>query len=242
MKLYLKRFTSRSASGAAVGVRDSLNTFWLAALFAAALLLNDVIIERRITNVLSNHPEIVLNAIAQAESQRSSATSTRMQQLLSAHWDVLSQTYAYAVRFNGSQFTSRLVRIADVATPQNLNLVATDYRCGYCKADRGAVDALLRSNLNRDFVFIEAPLLGAESGELAKDALWRAQHGQGDYYSIHNRQFDAPARTSSELQAYGDVTLLAEQQRFLDVIGAFATPIYVRDGVFRLGTIGTPSR
>jgi protein-disulfide isomerase len=224
-----------------MAMRDALNTLWLVALFAAAIFFNDVVMERRMGNFLSTHPEIVLNALAQAQSQHANASATRMQQNLSAHWDVLSQTHAYAVRFNGSQFTSRLVRIGDVAKPKNLNLLVTDYRCGYCKADRTAVDALLRGNPNRDFVFIEAAILGPDSVELAKEALQRAQDGEADYYVIHNRQFDAPDGSSSSSEhGHTEDALLAEQKRFLEIVGVFATPTYIRDGVFRSGTIGTP--
>lgn len=223
-----------------MAVRDALSTLALAALFAAAIIVNDIVMEHRMVDFLSTHPEIISSAVSQAQSQRADASAARMQQQLTAHWDVLSQTRAYAVRFNGSQFTSRLVRIGDIATPKSLNLLATDYRCGYCRADRAAVDALLRANPNREFVFIEAAILGPDSVELAKAALRRAQSGEADYYVIHNRQFDAPAKSSSEA-GDAEVQLLTEQKRFLDIVGVFATPTYIRDGVFRSGTIGVPS-
>jgi hypothetical protein len=227
-------------------VRNAMSVFWLAAIFAGALLLNDIFIERRMANVLTHHPEIVMNAVAYAESQRADTSAMLMQQKLTAHWDVLSQTHAYAVRFNGSEFTSRLVRIGDVATPKNLDLIATDYRCHFCKSDRIAVAALLRANPDRDFVFMEAAVLGPESIELASEVLQRAQKGEGDYYSIHNRAFDAPAKNAGRNEStsvqneYAEPELLAEQRKFLDIVGVFATPTYVRNGVFRSGTLGTP--
>src|ERR1700722_13225173 len=133
-----------------MSLREVLSALGLTALLAAALFFNDFVMERRFGNFLSAHPEIVSNALANAQAQRAGASAERMQQQLAANWDVLSQTHAYAVRFDGSQFASRLVRIGDVATPKSLNLVATDYRCGYCKVDRAAVDALLKANPNRD--------------------------------------------------------------------------------------------
>lgn len=218
-------------------VRDALNTIALTAGFAAALYVNDIIVERGVESDLLNRPEIVSKMVAQARLPQAAETGTRMQQALQAHWSEVSLTHVYAVRFDGSRFTSRLVHVADVATPKTLNLVATDYRCGYCKADRSSVDALLKANPNRDFVFIEAPVLGAASLQLAKEALLHAQHDEGDYYSIHNRQFDAPTPVSSE-HGHADVELLTEQKRFLDAVGIFATPTYVREGVFRSGAIG----
>jgi hypothetical protein len=220
-------------------VRNAMNVIWLAAIFAGALLLNDILMERRVANVLSKHPEIVMSAVAYAESQRADTSAALMQQKLTTHWDVLSQTHAYAVRFNGSEFKSRLVRIGDIATPRNLDLVATDYRCHFCKSDRAAVDALLKANPNHDFVFMEAAVLGPESIELASVALQRAQKGEADYYFIHNSQFDAQAGSSGG-QGIPEVALLAEQKRFLDIVGVFATPTYIRDGVVRSGTIGAP--
>lgn len=218
--------------------RDALNALCLAALFVAALLLNDTVMEWRMRTLLSQYPQVLMNSGAQGQSQHPNASAMDMQQSLVAHWGILSQTRAYAVRFNGSRFTSRQVRIAEVATPQNLNLIATDYRCHYCRGDRGAITALIKAHPNRDFVFIEAPVLGPESVELAKEALLRAQNDESDYYSIHNRMFDSPAATLAD-EAHGNIELLTEQKRFIDTIGVFATPTYVLDGVFRLGTIGT---
>lgn len=221
-------------------VREAIKWLSLVASFAAAILLNDVVLERQMGYLLSNHPQIVLNALAQAQSDRASASAIHMQQQLSANWGVLSQTHAYAVRFNGSQFTSRWVRIGEVATAKNLNLVATDYRCHFCKADRGAVDAMLRANPDRDYVFIEAAVLGPESIQLANETLRQAQHDEADYYAIHNRQFDAPPNSQGDQRGPLGVDLLKEQRQFLDTVGVFATPTYIRDGVIQSGALGVP--
>jgi hypothetical protein len=217
-------------------VRDVLTTLGLSAAFAGALFINDRLVERRVERDLLSRPDIATILGTATHSAQPVASGAHMQQILKLHWNELSQTRAYAVRFNGSTFTSRLVRISDVATPKTLNLVATDYRCGYCKADRGAVNAWLRENPNRDVVFIEAALLGPQSQELAKDALLRARYAGSEYYAIHNSEFDAiPKRLSNPDQKDSD--LLAEQRRFLDALGIFATPTYVRAGVFHFGTL-----
>jgi hypothetical protein len=220
-----------------VPIRDVLFIVGLVATLVAALIINDVVVERRVEAYLQDHPEIVTNIIAKANMRRSAASAALMHRTLQERWKELSTVHGYAVRFNGSQITSRLVRVADVATPNTLNLVATDYRCGYCKRDREAVDALLRANPDRDFVFIEAPLLGPESIELANQALLKAQRGDVDYYTIHNHQFDVPAKEIGAKEP--DIDLLAEQKRFLDTVGVFATPTYIRDGAFRSGALGT---
>lgn len=221
-------------------IRDALNTLGLVALFAGALFVNDLVLERRMGDYLSSHPQIVLSAMARAQAQAADATAEHMQQQLAAHWSVLSQTRAYAVRFDGTKFVSRLVRMGDIATPKSLNLVATDYRCHFCKGDRGAVDAMLRSRPNRDFLFVEAAVLGPESIELARDVLTRSQGGGEDYYLIHNRQFDVPSTGLKADGAKAEDAVLAEQKKFLEIVGVGATPTYIRDGVIRSGTLGTP--
>jgi protein-disulfide isomerase len=220
-----------------VSVRDVQITAALIGTFAAALLVNDAVVERRVESYWQDHPEIVADIISKANSRKSAATNALMGRTLHERWKDLSMVHAYAVRFNGSQFISRLVKMSEVATPNTLNLVITDYRCGYCKRDRDAVDTLLRANPNLDFVFIDAPLLGPDSANLAKDALLQAQRRDADYYAIHNKQFDAAPSADGAKQS--DIDVLEEQKHFLDTIGIFATPTYARGGTFQAGALGT---
>jgi hypothetical protein len=216
-------------------MRDAMSVLGLATLFSATLLVNDMVIERRLGTMLSNHPAFVVDAGTHSQAGESAA---RMQELLAMHWTELSRTRAFAVRFTGSRFVSRLVRLGEVATPKTLNLIATDYRCGFCKADRGAVDDMLRAHPNRDYVFIEAAVLGSESVERAKSALRRALGGQEDYYALHNRAFDA--EPGDDLRTSSDLDVLTEQERFLEAIGVAATPTYIREGIVRTGRMYSP--
>jgi protein-disulfide isomerase len=220
-----------------------MNWFGPLVVLAAVMLVNNIIVERQVESVLERRPDIMMKAFAAAKAKKTSDSVARMQSVLTAKWDVLSRTHAYAVRFDGSRFTSRLVRIDDVAKPNDLNLVVSDYRCTYCKADRDAISALMRAHPNQDFLFIEASILGPESLALAREALLQSRHDEADYYSIRYRLFDSnaplPADTPGPEQDDANA-MLAEQKQFLDTVGIFSTPTYVRDGVVRFGKIDVP--
>jgi hypothetical protein len=223
---------------------DIVGGLALAGLFGLVLLANDFFVERRIQHVLQAHPEIVTNAIGQDQERRATAMSAGMKHTLLSRWSDLSKTRVYAVRYNGKQFESRLARIADIAaTAGDLNLVATDYRCAYCRSDRHAVDAWLRSSPNQEVAFLEAPLLGPESAELAKEVLRRTQADGVDYYRIHNSEFERAGNAGTVTEKGSGVVdaLLAEQKRFAAAIGIFATPTYIRAGVVRSGAITHPA-
>jgi protein-disulfide isomerase len=85
-------------------------------------------------------------------------------------------------------YQSSLVKIGDVSTPANLNLIATDYRCGYCRADEPFVREMMRARPREKFIFIETAILGAKSRELAAISLGAAE--LGNYAEAHRALFE----------------------------------------------------
>src|SRR6266436_367052 len=119
-------------------------------------------------------------------AQRQRTTGERViANSITAHWDDISRISAYVVQFDGINFISRYVPISAVAaTPEDFNLVASDYRCGYCKADRKNVETLIRTHPHQNFVFMESAILGEESIKLAERVISEAHFNPQGYYAI----------------------------------------------------------
>jgi len=220
--------------------KDWILGLYLAAVMLGILALNDYFISGRLEMRLATHPEIISNAISSAERRRAVEAKSSIHRNLATQWPRIANVKAFAVRYDGRRFTSRFVRVADVASEDNLNLVATDYRCGYCKADRQAVTALIQSHPNHDFVFVEAAILGSESIALATNVMWRATNDEQHYYDIHNRQFEDLIQTAAN-SSDGFERIIVQQKELLDDIGVTSTPTYIVSGIVHIGTLGTSS-
>jgi len=171
-------------------------------------------------------------------AQRQRTTGERLiAKNMIAHWDDISQVSAYVVQFDGSSFISRQVQISAVAaTPSELNLVAMDYRCGFCKADQDNVEALMRAHPHHNFVFIESAILGPGSIKLAERAVSEASFNPQGYYAIHRRYLGGGVFQTAPASADAQV-LVQTHLRIASEIRINTTPTYIVAGVPHVGTI-----
>ncbi len=218
---------NRKAAGHLIGV---------AVLLLLVLYLNDLFVEQRLERYLVAHPEIVTRALAGQAAEKRASREADISRNLVTHWDDVAGTLAYAVQYDGHSFISRLVPISQVATSATLNLIATDYRCGYCKADRARVETLLKSHPHHEFVFLEAAVLGPESIRLAESALSEASREPLKYYGVHHRYFDAVQANTPSVEP--DAERLAKTHRDIAAeVGINGTPTYVLSGMSHIGTL-----
>jgi protein-disulfide isomerase len=155
-----------------------------------------------------------------------------------SNWPQIADTEAFIVQYDGRNMLSRLAKIADIPQIKSVpNFVFTDYRCGFCKADRTAVTNLLKNHPGENFVFIETAILGQESVDLAEDAVSDATSQPSDYYAIHYRYFDKPSsHPTNPLSAA--VALVARHRELANSLGVTSTPTYVLSGIAHVGTLG----
>jgi len=218
--------------------QDVLQIAAVLVLIVALLGVNDLLVERNVERYLVSHPEVLTRVLKQNQANERRAAAAKIRQNLLDHWSEIATVRAYSVFYNGNNITSQLIKISDVANPGNLNLIATDYRCVYCKGDRDAVERLLKSSPNVRFIFIEAAVLGSESRELAEAALSSADNE--NYYQVHYRMFDGgvlPATVSDSA-----VQLASSHRQLAELLGIGSTPLYVLRGEVHIGSINPASK
>lgn len=127
-------------------------------------------IEAVIHDYLLSHPEVLVQALNEAEKKLRLAAQERARQALATH---------------------RRQVFDDPATPVggnpkgNATIVEFfDYNCPYCKAIEPALERLLARDHNLRFVYKEFPVLGPESVVAARAAL--AASRQGKYQAFHD--------------------------------------------------------
>jgi protein-disulfide isomerase len=126
-------------------------------------------IETIIRYYLRAHPEVVTEAIQEAERREPEAQRKRAADAVRAHFAELTQDPGSPVGGN----------------PQGAVTVVEffDYQCGYCKRQTVEMKKLLQADPNVRLVYKELPILGPTSVFAARAAL--AAQKQGKYEALH---------------------------------------------------------
>ncbi len=212
-------------------------------------------VRRRLRELFMSEEEIA-DARAEARAEWRREQESALAGRLAERWADVAGVRAAALSFADGDFRAALVEIGSVATAATLNLVASDYRCGYCRADAPALRDLIRGRLGQPFVFLEAAILGPPSLELAKLSLAAAALGR--FPEAHDALFELSRDAAGDglagrlaqrldidaatLAAAGpeSARLLDDHLRLADLLGIRVTPTYVLDGRPRLGGLTRP--
>lgn len=208
-------------------------------------------VHRRLRELFMSEEELAA-ARAEARAEWRREQEDALAGRLAARWSDVAAVKAAALTFAAGGFRATLVEIGSVATAATLNLVASDYRCGYCRADAPALRNLIRDRPDRPFIFLEAAVLGPPSLELAKlslaaaalgrfaeahDALFELSRDAGDGLAGRLAQrldVDAAALVAAGAES---ARLLDDHLRLVDLLGIRVTPTYVLDGRPRIGVL-----
>jgi protein-disulfide isomerase len=208
-------------------------------------------VRRRLRELFMSEEEIA-DARAEARAEWRREQESALAGRLAERWTDVAGVRAAALSFADGGFRAALVEIGSVATAATLNLVASDYRCGYCRADAPALRDLIQDRPGQPFVFLEAAILGPPSLELAKlslaaaalgrfaeahDALFELSRDAGD--GLAGRLAQRLDIDAAALAAVGSESarLLADHLRLADLLGIRVTPTYVLDGRPRIGVL-----
>jgi hypothetical protein len=176
----------------------------------------------------------------------------RIASRISENWAAVANSTAVVMFFDHGAYHSSVMRIGDIARPETLNLIATDYRCGYCRAEEPLVRDMMRANPGRKFIFLEAAILGNRSREFAAVALGAAK--LGNYATAHQALFELSSGSMTDaigrlaaaigtdratlIAASKDAGSVLEQHIALAaLLQITVTPTYVIQGVPRIGTL-----
>ncbi|MGE0116746.1 MAG: DsbA family protein [Dongiaceae bacterium] len=208
-------------------------------------------VRRRLRELFMSEEEIAA-ARAEARAEWRREQESALGGRLAGRWAEVAGVRAATLSFADGGFRAALVEIGSVATVATLNLAASDYRCGYCRADAPALRDLIRERPGRPFVFLEAAILGPPSLELAKLSLAAATLGK--FPEAHEALFelsrDAGDGLAGRLAQRLDIDaaalaaagpesarLLEDHLRLADLLGIRVTPTYVLDGRPRIGVL-----
>ncbi|HUB95836.1 MAG TPA: DsbA family protein [Stellaceae bacterium] len=127
-------------------------------------------IEQLIRDTIANHPEIVVDALRDAQKKEDAEAQKKVRQEIVAKENVL---------------------LHDPTTPEGGNphgdvtiVEFFDYRCPYCKEVEPSLEAFLKEDRNLRIVYKEFPILGPSSVYAAHVAL--AARAQGKYDQFHH--------------------------------------------------------
>jgi protein-disulfide isomerase len=141
-------------------------------------------IEQVVQEYLLTHPDIIIQMSNRLDAQQASAEQK-------ARDDAL---------FNVG--TAALVdpMVAFVVGPADAKVTVAeffDYRCPYCKASLGAVQALIDSGLNVRVAFIERPILTPDSHVAARAAI-ASRRQDGKYLPFHRALMESTGELSRD--------------------------------------------
>lgn len=126
-------------------------------------------VEAMIRDTLAQHPEIVIDALKEAERQDDAAAAERTRRAIAGESAALFADPAAPVGGNEA---------GDVTVVEFF-----DYSCPYCKAIEPDLEALLSSDRKLRIVYKEFPILGPSSLYAARVAL--AAAAEGKYGTFH---------------------------------------------------------
>jgi protein-disulfide isomerase len=139
-------------------------------------------IEGVIHDYLLSHPEVLLQALNEAEKKLDQSAGEGARQAIAAHRRALFNDPATPVGGNPAG---------------NVTIVEFfDYSCPYCKAVEPTLERLLGRDHNLRFVYKEFPVLGPESVTAARAAL--AASRQGKYVAFHDAMMTAKGPLDDE--------------------------------------------
>jgi hypothetical protein len=147
---------------------------------------------------------------------------------VNAAWPTISELPAPCVRWDGERVLSSVEPIGGADRASRPVLIFTDYRCGFCRADVADLELRIRQSVNQRHCFIETPLLGPRSHDLARVAIARALSGEG-YLEVRRSTFagegaPAPAPT---LQAQQEAdSLIMRNLDLARAVGIGGIPAY----------------
>jgi protein-disulfide isomerase len=133
-------------------------------------------IEGIVKDFLANHPEFLMQALQDADDKLKSDAKDKAAKALADHQQQV---------FNDPQS-----QIAGNPTGDVTLVEFFDYRCPYCKQVEPALEKLLQDDKQLRFVYMEFPVLGADSDLAAHVAL--AAKLQGKYDAFHRALMVAP--------------------------------------------------
>jgi protein-disulfide isomerase len=140
-------------------------------------------IEAIIHDYLMQNPEVLIDALREAEAKASSDADVKAAQVLRDRRHEVFDDPATPVGGNPQ---------GDVTIVEFF-----DYRCPYCKQVHPAIQKLLDQDPKLRFVYKEFPVLGEQSDIAAHAAL--AARLQGQYQPFHNAMMAAKGQISEEL-------------------------------------------
>jgi protein-disulfide isomerase len=140
-------------------------------------------IEAIIHDYLMQNPEILIDALREAEAKASSDADIKAAQVLRDRRREVFDDPATPVGGNPQ---------GDVTVVEFF-----DYRCPYCKQVHPAIQKLLDQDRKLRFVYKEFPVLGEQSDIAAHAAL--AARLQGKYEALHNAMMAAKGQITEEM-------------------------------------------
>jgi protein-disulfide isomerase len=140
-------------------------------------------IEGIIHDYLMKNPDVLIDALREAEAKANSDADTKAAQVLRDRRHEVFDDPATPVGGNPQ---------GDVTVVEFF-----DYRCPYCKQVQPALQKLLDQDRKLRFVYKEFPVLGEQSDIAAHAAL--AARLQGRYEAFHNAMMAAKGQISEEL-------------------------------------------
>src|SRR5205823_5577842 len=140
-------------------------------------------IEAIIHDYLMQNPDVLIDALREAEAKASSDADVKAAQVLRDRRHEVFDDPATPVGGNPQ---------GDVTIVEFF-----DYRCPYCKQVNPAIQKLLDQDRKLRFVYKEFPVLGEQSDIAARAAL--AARLQGKYEAFHNVMMSAKGQINEEL-------------------------------------------
>lgn len=140
-------------------------------------------IERIVTDLIQQRPELVLEALRRLQDRRREAVGDRQQRILVTRRDDLLYDPGSPIGGNPNGST-------DVVE-------FFDYNCPYCKVVMPRIEQLLKDDPSIRFVYKEWPVLGPGSVMAARIAL--AAGKQGKYQKYHRELMQVRGRVSEDL-------------------------------------------
>ncbi len=202
-------------------------------------------IEAIIKNYLTQHPEVVQDALAELEKRQQAADAEKHRQAVKENNATLFGS-PHQVVLGNPQGTVTMVEFFD-------------YNCGYCKRALPDMLGLLKTDPNLKFVLKEFPVLGEGSVEAAHVAVAvRMQDGTGKkYIEFHQKLLGSrgPVDKMRALAVAKEVGLdmariekdmgsdevqktIDENMKLADALGVSGTPSYVVGHEIVMGAVG----
>jgi protein-disulfide isomerase len=133
-------------------------------------------VEEIVRQYLSDHPEVVLQALQAMQEKERVAEQKKREHTLFLRRSALERDPSSPVGGNPE---------GDVTIVEFF-----DYKCGYCKRVWASIRELLESDADIRYVFKEFPILGPESVAASRAALAAWKQGPKQYMALHTALMD----------------------------------------------------